>query len=135
MKKKIFIFLTMLLIFPNIGYATKLEENTYYNNLEYELSWTGGEEVVPILVRNKCLASIRSKKSISIITVTMRLEEKSGTSWKFLQSWSGSTSNSSIDMSRNYNMNTGKTYRLIVTSKFTANGTTETISKSVIKSF
>ena len=76
-------------------------------------------------------AVINGKAGTTKITATLTLEKLVGTKYVFVDSWSGSSSSSTLAFSGTASGITSGTYRLTCVSNVTRNGSVETITNSI----
>lgn len=74
-------------------------------------------------------ASVRSVSSTTKCQIILKLQQKTGSSWKTIQSWTDSKTGSYMTLSKTKTVTRGKTYR--ATATFTVWSGTKTESKTV----
>lgn len=92
------------------------------NNISLDLYFTNNNA--------ECVGTIRGIASTTKISATFMLEKKGLFGWSFVDSWTESVDGRTLSFYGTAPVTKG-TYRLSVTAKVTANGTTETATTSV----
>jgi hypothetical protein len=94
--------------------------------------WTNTDSVTVGLTFSgntaNCVASVRGMTGTTKIKATLKLEQKIGSTYYSVNTWTKSVSSTILDFSETYSVSSEFTYRLTVTAEVLRNGTTETVS-------
>lgn len=85
------LMIVLLLLFGCNNHIAKANSEMSDMQIVYP-QWENYSRVMPLLSFNECGVNIKGKSGTTFITTNITLENKIGSSYKYVTSWSGATS-------------------------------------------